>query len=62
MGRDAMVVVDPVSMKVLAIEGLRVTDAPVMPTLIAGNTNAPSMMIGEKCARAMLRPAARAGL
>jgi choline dehydrogenase-like flavoprotein len=53
MGRDAMAVVDPVSMKVHGIEGLRVADASVMPTLIGGNTNAPSMMIGEKCARAM---------
>ncbi|WP_411036943.1 GMC family oxidoreductase [Shinella sp. BYT-45] len=54
MGRDALAVVDPVSMKVHGIEGLRVADASVMPTLIGGNTNAPSMMIGEKCARAML--------
>lgn len=54
MGRDAMAVVDPVTMKVHGIEGLRVADASVMPTLIGGNTNAPSMMIGEKCARAML--------
>jgi choline dehydrogenase-like flavoprotein len=53
MGRDAMAVVDPVSMKVHGIEGLRVADASVMPTLIGGNTNAPSMMVGEKCARAM---------
>lgn len=54
MGRDAMAVVDPVSMKVHGVEGLRVADASVMPTLIGGNTNAPSMMIGEKCARAIL--------
>lgn len=55
MGRDPMAVVDPVSMEVHGIEGLRVADASVMPTLIGGNTNAPSMMIGEKCARAMGR-------
>jgi choline dehydrogenase-like flavoprotein len=60
MGRDAMAVVDPVSMKVHGIEGLRVADASVMPTLIGGNTNAPSMMIGEKCARAMLGRTAQA--
>lgn len=54
MGRDAMAVVDPVTMKVHGMEGLRVADASVMPTLIGGNTNAPSMMIGEKCARAIL--------
>lgn len=53
MGRDAMSVVDPVTMKVHGIGGLRVADASVMPTLIGGNTNAPSMMIGEKCARAI---------
>jgi choline dehydrogenase-like flavoprotein len=41
-------------MKLHGIEGLRIADASVMPRLIGGNTNAPSMMIGEKCARAML--------
>ncbi|WP_415127371.1 GMC family oxidoreductase [Paracoccus sp. (in: a-proteobacteria)] len=54
MGRDPMAVVDPATMKVHGTEGLRVADASVMPTLIGGNTNAPSMMIGEKCARAIL--------
>ncbi|KFI28416.1 alcohol dehydrogenase [Haematobacter massiliensis] len=54
MGRDGMAVVDPVTMQVHGIAGLRVADASVMPTLIGGNTNAPSMMIGEKCARAIL--------
>lgn len=53
MGRDPGAVVDPVTMKVHGLQGLRVADASVMPTLIGGNTNAPSMMIGEKCARAM---------
>jgi choline dehydrogenase-like flavoprotein len=53
MGRDPMAVIDPVTMKVHGIAGLRVADASVMPTLIGGNTNAPSMMIGEKCARAI---------
>ncbi|NPD16280.1 alcohol dehydrogenase [Xinfangfangia sp. D13-10-4-6] len=54
MGTDAMAVVDPVSMRVHGIKGLRVADASVMPTLIGGNTNAPSQMIGEKAARAIL--------
>ncbi|MGK9263944.1 GMC family oxidoreductase N-terminal domain-containing protein [Sinorhizobium meliloti] len=58
MGRDAASVVDPVSMKVHGFDGLRVADASVMPTLIGGNTNAPSMIIGEKCSRAMRSTAA----
>ncbi|GEO86992.1 MULTISPECIES: GMC family oxidoreductase [Alphaproteobacteria] len=51
MGKDPMAVVDPSSLKVRGIANLRVADASVMPTLIGGNTNAPSMMIGEKAAK-----------
>ena len=54
MGVDDMAVCDPATLKVRGVEGLRVADASVMPTLIGGNTNAPSMMIGEKCARMVL--------
>ena len=56
MGRDNRAVVDS-RLRVHGVEGLRVADCSVMPTVVSGTTNAPAVMIGEKCAHMILEAA-----
>jgi choline dehydrogenase len=54
MGTDSMSVVDPTSMKVHGVDGIRVVDASVMPYVTNGNIYAPIMMLAEKAADLIL--------
>jgi choline dehydrogenase len=54
LGTDPLAVVDPLSMRVIGLEGLRVADASCMPTMVSGNTYAATNMIAEKGADLIL--------
>jgi choline dehydrogenase-like flavoprotein len=54
MGTDPAAVVDP-ELRVKGLRGLRIADASVMPKIIGGNTNAPTIMIAEKASELLLQ-------
>ena len=53
MGADPRAVVDA-RLRVHGVQRLRIADCSIMPSVVSGNTNAPAIMIGEKCAHKIL--------
>ena len=58
MGSDPLAVVDN-NLRVHGVTGLRVADASIMPVIVSGNTNAPTIMIGEKASDMVLADASQ---
>ena len=54
VNQDAKAVVDPSSMKVHGLEGLRIADASVIPRMISGNLQTPTIMLAERAAQMIL--------
>jgi choline dehydrogenase-like flavoprotein len=61
MGADDAAVVDP-QLRVRGVQGLRVCDTSVFPTLVSGNTSAPAMAVALRLAKIMMEEAKKEGL
>ena len=58
MGTDSAAVVDP-TLRVIGLDGLRVADTSIFPSIMGGNTNAPTVMVAEKAADLLLNRSIR---